>query len=107
VREALARLERDARALAKTEGCTTAAACRTAPVGWRGCGGPRTYIVYCAATTDTVALFAKLRALDDAERAYNARSGMMSTCEVRLAPSARLQGRSCRAGPADPAAASR
>jgi len=55
----IARLEREARALAHAEGCT-AGACRTAPVGSRPCGGPRTYLVYCAATTDSAALFAKL-----------------------------------------------
>jgi hypothetical protein len=96
----LVRLEQEARALVRTEGCSSAAQCRTAPVGWRGCGGPRTYLVYCAASTDTVALFAKLQELEDAEQAYNVKSGMMSSCEVRLAPTPRLQGRSCRAGAA-------
>ena len=76
----LARLEREARAIAKTEGCTSASACRTAPVGWRGCGGPRTYIVYCAATTDSVALFRKLDELKAAETAYNERSVILRTC---------------------------
>src|SRR3982751_1505906 len=59
-RTRLARLEREARALAKTDGCSTSETCRTAPVGWRGCGGPRSYLVYCAATTDSVALYRKL-----------------------------------------------
>src|SRR5438046_3166798 len=53
----LARLEREARTLAKTDGCSASESCRTAPVGWRGCGGPRTYLVYCAATTDSAALY--------------------------------------------------
>ena len=34
-----AQLEREARALASTTGCADAGACRTAPVGSRGCGG--------------------------------------------------------------------
>jgi hypothetical protein len=104
-RVALARLEREARALVRTEGCPTTAGCRTAPVGWRGCGGPRTYLVYCAASTDTARLLAKLRELEAAERAYNAESGMMSTCEFRSAPTARAQGGSCREGPAGAAPA--
>jgi hypothetical protein len=91
----LARLEREARALAKTDGCTSASACRTAPVGWRGCGGPRTYIVYCAASTDSVALFRKLSELKAAEQAYNEQSGMMSTCEMRLPPTIVAQGGRC------------
>jgi hypothetical protein len=95
-RPTLARLEREARALAKRDGCSSLSACRTAPVGWRGCGGPRTYLVYCAATTDSVALFRKLAELADAERAYNAKAGMMSTCEFRMPPGIKLEGRSCR-----------
>jgi hypothetical protein len=91
----LTQLEREARALAKTDGCASVNACRTAPVGWRGCGGPRTYLVYCAATTDTVALFRKLAELDSAEQDYNAKNGMISTCEMRLPPRARLGGKRC------------
>lgn len=101
-RPRLARLEQEARALAKTDGCSSVDACRTAPVGWRGCGGPRTYIVYCSASTDTVALLRKLKELEQAEREYNAASGMMSTCEFRMPPGVRLAGRSCRESPAGP-----
>jgi hypothetical protein len=91
----LARLEREARAIAKTDGCNSADACRTAPVGWRGCGGPRTYIVYCAATTDSAALYRKLAELKEAEMAYNAKSGMMSTCEMRMPPVVTVSGGRC------------
>ena len=101
-RLALARLEREARALAKLDGCTSAGACRTAPVGWRGCGGPRTYLVYCAASTDTLALFRKLTELERAEQAYNASTGIASTCEFRMPPAVALDGRSCRERPAGP-----
>ena len=98
----LARLEQEARALAKLDGCTSAGACRTAPVGWRGCGGPRAYLVYCAASTDTMALFRKLTELERAEQAYNASTGMASTCELRTPPAVRLEGRSCRERPTGP-----
>jgi hypothetical protein len=98
----MARLEREARAIAKTTGCSTTSACRTAPVGARACGGPRSYIVYCAASTDTVALFRKLRELERVEKAYNDKSGMMSTCEMRLPPTAALVGGVCREKPAGP-----
>jgi hypothetical protein len=98
----LVKLEQEARAIARTEGCTTLDACRTAPVGWRGCGGPRDYVVYCAATTDTGALFRKLQELEKAEREYNASSGMMSTCEFRMPPSVRLDGQQCRASSGAP-----
>jgi hypothetical protein len=95
----LAQLERDVNTLVKTNGCATVGACRTAPMGWRGCGGPRAYVVYCAATTDTMALFAKLEELKQAEMAYNQKSGMMSTCEMRLAPTVSLQAGRCKESP--------
>ena len=90
----IARLEREARALAHAEGCS-AGACRTAPVGSRPCGGPRTYLVYCAASTDSAALFAKLAELARAEEAFNSANGMMSTCEFREPPAVALQGGRC------------
>lgn len=94
----IARLEREARALAKAEGCATADACRTAPLGSRACGGPRAYVVYCAATTDSVALYRTLDSLRDAESAFNQRSGMVSTCEMRLPPMPEARGGRCTDG---------
>lgn len=90
----IARLEREARALAHAEGCG-AGQCRTAPVGSRPCGGPRTYLVYCAATTDSAALFAKLAELARAEQAFNSANGMASTCEYRMPPGVAVQGGRC------------
>jgi hypothetical protein len=65
-------------------------------VGVKSCGGPRDYLVYCAASTDSVALFRKLDELRAAESEYNKISGMMSTCQLRLPPKAAVQGGSCR-----------
>jgi hypothetical protein len=96
----IARLEREARALARADGCS-ADACRTAPVGSRPCGGPREYIVYCAATTDSAALFAKLAELARAEEAFNRASGMASTCEFREPPNVAVQGGRCVAAQSD------
>jgi hypothetical protein len=94
------RLEREARALAKPDGCGGSEQCRAAPVGDRPCGGPRDYVVYCARTTDTVALNAKLAELVAAEREYNRKSGMASTCEYRLPPQTGLVSGSCAPVPA-------
>ena len=91
----IAQLERDARALVRTTGCDAASSCRTAPIGWRGCGGPRAYLVYCPATTDTIALMRKLEELKRAETAYNEGEGVVSTCEMRMPPSVTVQGGSC------------
>jgi hypothetical protein len=93
----VARLEREARAMASAEGCSAADQCRTAPVGDRPCGGPRAYIVYCARTTDSLALHRKLAELIAAERELNEKTGAMSTCEFRLPPQVELVGGSCRA----------
>ena len=95
--ERVQRLEGEARALVKADGCERAAQCRTAPVGSRPCGGPRDYVVYCALTTDSAALFAKLAELEAAEKAYNERAGLMSTCEFRMPPGVALEGGRCAA----------
>jgi hypothetical protein len=90
------KLEAEARAMAKTTGCSSASACRTAPVGARPCGGPRTYIVYCAATTDSVALFKKLGELETVEKAYNKSAGIAGTCDFRMPPGVTAVGGSCK-----------
>lgn len=96
LQERLSRLEREARELARTDGCDSLSQCRMAPLGWRSCGGPRDYIAYCAAATDTVALFRKLAELEAAEKDYNLKSGMMSTCVMRQPPQISLSGGKCR-----------
>jgi len=68
-------------------------------VGSRPCGGPRDYVVYCAARTDSAALFAKLGELARAEEDFNRRNEMMSTCEFRTPPSTRLDAGRCVATP--------
>lgn len=90
-------LEDQAKALLKIEGCSSSAQCRSAPVGSRACGGPRYYLVYCAQTTDSAALFRKLDAVAAAEREYNTRYKLMSTCEFRMPPTVALSGGSCQA----------
>ena len=88
-------LEDQAKALVKATGCSSAAQCRSAPVGSRACGGPRYYLVYCAQTTDSAALFRKLDAVSAAEREYNTHYKLMSTCEFRMPPIVALSGGSC------------
>jgi len=88
-------LENQAKAIAKADGCSSASQCRTAPVGSRACGGPRYYIVYCAQSTDSAALFRKLDAVAAAEREYNQRYNLVSTCEFRMPPNVGLVAGSC------------
>ena len=93
----IAALENQAKALVKTEGCSSTDQCRTAAVGSRACGGPRYYLVYCAKTTDTTALFGKLKEVAAAEQEYNKRYQLASTCEFRMPPKVALIGSSCQA----------
>jgi hypothetical protein len=90
-------IENEAKALVKTDGCSSAGECRTAPVGSKACGGPRYYLVYCSRTTDSTALFRKLDAVAAAEGEYNTRYKIVSTCEFRLPPRVGLNGGSCQA----------
>jgi hypothetical protein len=88
-------LEDQAKAMLEISGCSSAAQCRTAPVGSRACGGPRYYLVYCPQTTDSAALFRKLDAIAAAEREYNQRYNLVSTCEFRMPPNVALVAGSC------------
>jgi hypothetical protein len=90
-------LEDQAKALVKIDRCSSASDCRTAAVGSRACGGPRYYLVYCSRTTDSAALFKKLDAVAAAEREYNAKYQLVSTCEFRMPPKVALNGTSCQA----------
>jgi hypothetical protein len=93
---ALRRLEREAFAMVRTDGCASADQCRSAPVGNRPCGGPRYYLPYCPLTTDSAALAAKLAELARAESEYNRRQGLASTCEMRMPGTLAVVGGSCR-----------
>jgi len=95
--EQVVALENQAKALVKTDGCSTSGECRTAAVGSRACGGPRYYLVYCSRTTDSVALFKKLDAVAAAEREFNSKYQLVSTCEFRTPPTVGLSGGSCAA----------
>jgi hypothetical protein len=93
----VARLEQDARALVNASGCSADSQCTVAPVGAKACGGPRDYLPYCRLTTDSTRLFSKLAELEKAEKAWNAKSGAMSTCELRAPPIVGLSDQQCRA----------
>ena len=92
---AIEQLESQAKAIAKTAGCAASSGCRAAPVGSRACGGPRYYIPYCSKTTDSVALYRKLDEVAAAEKAYNTKYRIASTCEFRMPPEIQSVGGSC------------
>lgn len=97
--EQIAQLEREALALAHNDGCSTADQCRVAPVGAKACGGPRYWITWCPATTDSAALFQKLDELHTAERNFNQVHGVVSDCSIVGPPTPAVSAGVCRAGP--------
>jgi hypothetical protein len=88
-------LEAEARTIARIDGCVASTTCRTAPVGSRACGGPRYYIPWCSATTDSAALYGKLAQVAEAEQSFNRKHSMASTCEMRMPPEVVSSGGSC------------
>jgi hypothetical protein len=97
--EQVARLEREALELAHNDGCGTADQCRVAPVGAKACGGPRYWITWCPASTDSAALFQKLDELRTAEQNYNQVHGVISDCSIVGPPTPVVSAGVCRAGP--------
>jgi hypothetical protein len=57
--------------------------------------------VYCAASTDSAALFAKLAELARAEQAFNSARGLASTCEYRMPPNVAVSAGRCVAAPSN------
>ena len=82
----LARLYAQVHALAIADGCSRGGDCRVLPVGVKACGGPQEYVAYCAPATDSTRLAAAIAALDQAERAYNAKHQVVSNCMRVQAP---------------------
>ena len=96
-RAQLARLEEEAKRLARTDGCRTAGDCAAAPVGAKACGGPRYYLPYCRLSTDSAALYRKLGEIERFERAFNERYDVASTCEFVVPPDLQVVAGACRA----------
>jgi hypothetical protein len=94
---AIEKLEAEAKAIARASGCSNVSECRSAPVGEKACGGPRYFIPYCSKTTDSAALYRKLDEVITAERAYNKKHNVVSTCEMRLPPDLTLTRGACAA----------
>jgi hypothetical protein len=86
------------RTLVGSPTCSSDAQCHTMPLGAKSCGGPEGYIAWSSAKTQE----AELRALGDSykeqQRAANAASGMMSTCNVVPDPGAICKTGICQLG---------
>ena len=87
-----------ARSLALANGCDEAGGCATAALGVKACGGPKEYLVYCRASTDTGALGAAVELVNRLEREFNERYGIVSDCMLLLEPQVEVRGGACVAG---------
>jgi hypothetical protein len=96
-RAELQELEREALAFAVPGGCEDVGQCRSAPVGVKACGGPRSYVVYCATSTDEDRLRKALDRLARREERFNRQCGVFSTCEFLSPPELELVEGECRA----------
>jgi hypothetical protein len=73
----------------------TLSECRLAAVGARPCGGPRTYLAYSLAETDSAALATLVAVYDRLDRERNEAEGLVSTCELMMPPSLALENGRC------------
>jgi hypothetical protein len=88
---------RRARGLARRDGCARGEDCGAIALGAKPCGGPWEYVVYCRTSTEEPALRAAAAQLDSAERRFNDRYALGSTCDVPPEPVPGLQGGGCAA----------
>jgi hypothetical protein len=74
---------------------STLSECALAPLGVRPCGGPRAYLAYSTAETDSAALRALLAVYERLDRERNEAQGLVSTCELMLPPDLALENGRC------------
>ena len=78
-----------------TAACSSAAVCRTLPLGSKPCGGPRQYLVYSLAVTDSARLAADAARYNQAEAQRNRETGLVSDCSMLIAPQVNCVSRRC------------
>jgi hypothetical protein len=69
-----------------TAACSSPAVCRTLPLGSKPCGGPRQYLIYSLAVTDSARLAADAARYSQAEAQRNREKGLMSDCSMLIEP---------------------
>jgi hypothetical protein len=76
--------------LAGDGSCDELSECATLAVGSKACGGPSSYIVYCASAIDEAALIEKVDEYTQLEQDYNLANDIVSTCEDEPEPDVEL-----------------
>ena len=72
--------------LAGDGSCDELSECATLPVGSKACGGPQSYLVYCASAVDETSLIEKVDEYTALEHEYNLANDIASTCDEELEP---------------------
>jgi len=83
--------------------CSSAADCRTLPIGHKACGGPAGWMAWSATASDGARLQALARDLAQRQRKRAEADGMVSTCSVVRDPGADCLAGRCVLVQRDPA----
>jgi hypothetical protein len=78
-----------------TATCSSPAVCRTLPMGSKPCGGPRQYLVYSLAVTDSARLAADAARYNQAEAQRNREKSLVSDCSMLIQPQVSCVSRRC------------
>jgi hypothetical protein len=95
LRALLDSLAQAARRVASDPRAPDPAACRTAPVGVKPCGGPRGYLVWSVASSDSAALYRALDSLAVVDRRLAEMTGEVSDCMLELPPPTEIRDGVC------------
>ena len=74
---------------------TAQSQCRLSALGVRPCGGPRSWLAYSLALTDSAALAGLVAVYERLDRERNEREGLMSTCELMEPPALAFENGRC------------
>ncbi len=66
--------------------CSSSSVCRTIGLGVKPCGGPRQYLIYSTAATDSVRLAREVARYNEAEANRNRQEGLVSDCRALVRP---------------------
>lgn len=83
---AIDNLNVEIKSLADASVCSEEFTCYSVGIGSKPCGGFWEYIVY-SDSIDVVSFFAKIETLNELEKAYNEKYGIISDCFVAMPPS--------------------
>lgn len=83
---AIDNLKVEIKSLADASVCSEEFTCYSVGIGSKPCGGFWEYIVY-SDSIDVVSFLAKIETLNELEKAYNEKYGIISDCSVAMPPS--------------------